>query len=153
MTPLLMSWALTAFSPYPAHALQIEMSRAELCQVADLVVVGEVTSGGTQWASHAPEGAIERIRWVRVTDVVRGVAQGTLEVVLPGGTIGDLTHWVEDVPELMINARYLLFLHEVDGGLQIIGGEQGAVRVARRATEQGERLEALLEELEVCRAR
>lgn len=153
MTTLLMSWALTAFLPYQAQALQIEMSRAELCQVSDLVVVGEVTSGETQWASNAPEGAIERLRWVRVTDAVRGAASGTLEVVLPGGTIGDLTHWVEDVPELMSNARYLLFLHEVDGGLQIIGGEQGAVRIARSATEQGERIEALLEELEVCRAR
>lgn len=153
MNHLLMSWALTAFLPYSAQALQLEMSRGELCQYSDLVVVGEVTSGETRWASNAPEGAIERLRWVHVDDVVRGQASGTLEVVLPGGTMGDLTHWVEDVPELMTNARYLLFLHEIDGGLQIIGGERGAVRIARSETEQGERLDALLEELEVCRAR
>lgn len=153
MNPLLTSLLLSALAPSTAHALQPEMTLGELCEISDFVVTGEVTSGETRWASHAPEGAIERIRWIKLDDVLRGGIQGTVEVVLPGGTMGDLTHWVEDVPVLMTNARYLLFLYEADGGLQVIGGEQGAVRIARTDTEQGASLERLRDELEDCRAR
>lgn len=153
MNPLLTSLALSALLASPAHALQPEMTLGEVCEISDYVILGEVTSGETRWASHAPDGAIERIRWVRPIDVLRGRIQGTVEVVLPGGTMGELTHWVEDVPELLTNTQYVLFLYETDNGLQIIGGEQGAQRVARSATEKGMTLEAIRKELEVCRAR
>jgi len=133
-----------------AWAAQHQVSRAELCEVSDLVVVAEVTSGETRWATGAA-GAIERVRWLHVHDLVRGAAGETVEVLLPGGTIGATGQWVEDVPELLGNTTYLLFLDAVGASFQVIGGDQGAIRVARRPGERGEPLADVLASVEVCR--
>jgi hypothetical protein len=128
----------------------MDVTRAELCGVSDLVVVAEVTSGETRWAA-GPAGAIERVRWLHVHDLVRGAAGDTVEVTLPGGRIGGTGHWVEDVPELLGNTTYLLFLHATGEGFEVIGGDAGAVRVARRPGERGEPIADVLASVEVCR--
>lgn len=133
-----------------AWAAQMQVTRAELCGVSDLVVVAEVTSGETRWAT-GPAGAIERVRWLHVHDPVRGAASDTIEVILPGGTIGGIGQWVEDVPELLGNTTYLLFLEATGSGFQVIGGDAGAVRVSRRAGERGEPIADALASVEVCR--
>lgn len=141
--------AAVGFVP-PSHAAQLELSRPELCAIAELVVLAEVTSGETRWADDE-SGGIERVRWLHVHEVVSGKAPSTVEVILPGGTMGDLTHWVEDVPELLSNATYLLFLSHVDGDLQVIGGDQGAVRIGTRDEQAGEPKQKALSTVEVCR--
>jgi hypothetical protein len=133
-----------------AWAAQVKVSRPQLCEVSDLVVLAEVTSGETRWATGTA-GAIERVRWLHVHDLVRGSAGDTIEVILPGGTIGGTGQWVEDVPELLGNTTYLLFLDVVGTSLQVIGGDQGAVRVARRPGERGEPIADVLASVEVCR--
>lgn len=157
MAPTLMMLVAGALSAYsPAEAAQLRLTRAELCTVSDLVLVAEVTSGETRWADGTA-GGIERIRWVAVRHLVSGgtrpsQASNTVEVVLPGGTIGELTQWVEDVPELLGNSTYLLFLAETDGELRVVGGEQGAVRIAERTGQKGEPLARALSSVEVCHA-
>jgi len=144
-----------------AWASQMNVSRTELCGVSDLVVVAEVTSGETRWAT-GPAGSIERVRWLHVHDLVRGSTGDTIEVILPGGTIGATGQWVEDVPELLGNTTYLLFLDAIesttsspgkasDSSFHVVGGEQGAIRVARRAGERGEPLADVLASVEMCR--
>ncbi len=133
-----------------AWAAQMRVNREQLCGVSDLVVLAEVTSGETRWAT-GPAGAIERVRWLHVHDLVRGATGDTIEVILPGGTIGGTGHWVEDVPELLGNTTYLLFLDAVGEGFQVIGGDQGAIRVARRPGERGEPVADVLASVEVCR--
>jgi hypothetical protein len=128
----------------------MDVTRAELCGVSDLVVLAEVTSGETRWAS-GPAGAIERVRWLHVHDLVRGDAGDTIEVILPGGRIGGTGHWVEDVPELLGNTTYLLFLEATANGYEVVGGEGGATRIARRPGERGEPIADALASVEVCR--
>lgn len=119
LTPLL---ALAA----PASALQMAVTRPQLCAVADAVVLGRVIDMETLWAATA-EGGVERHAFVETFQVARGAPAATYEVVLPGGTIGKLRHWVEDVPKLEIDSAYMLFLARTPEGWQVIGGEAGAV--------------------------
>lgn len=126
---------LTLLVGSPAIAMQDRLTRFELCVRADLVVIGEVTSAETVWT----EDGIERHAWVAVGRTISGRPRDTVEVRLPGGTIGELRHWVEDVPELEEDLRYLLFLYEDwAGGLQVLGGDAGAVRIQPPAGGEGE---------------
>jgi hypothetical protein len=111
-----------------AHALQLDLSAAQLCGLSDRVIVAEVTSKEVLWASGA-EGAIETHVWLTTLQVVTGKAPETIELVLAGGTIGELTHWVEDVPALAVDQTYLLFLKDTEAGAIVIGGHKGAVAV------------------------
>ena len=122
----------------PAWAMQLELSRPELCSLADRVVIGEVTSQETLWAEGA-EGGIVRRAWIAAGRDLRGSGSDTVEVLLPGGRIGEVQHRVEDVPDLHTDGRYLLFLHRhPDGSFGVLGGEQGAVRVQQPAGGAGE---------------
>ena len=88
------------------------------------------------------------------TSTVKGQSANSLVVNLPGGQIGETGHWVEDVPNLMVNGRYLLFLApDMDGKLTVIGGEQGAVRITKQGAKIGETLESATTSVEVCRVR
>lgn len=123
----------------PSAAMQLELSRPELCGLAERVVIGEVTSGETLWAEGDTGGILRRV-WLASERQLRGSGPDTVEIVLPGGTIGDVTHTVEDVPELDVDGRYLLFLSRNEAGSwQVIGGEQGAVRIQPPQGGDGER--------------
>lgn len=149
--------ALWMLAAVPASALQLEVTRPELCTMSSHVVVGEVTDVETRWTSD-DSGSIERTAHLAVGEVVRGPAVTDLDLHLPGGTIDETTVRVEDVPDLLENGRYLLFLAPDDAGrLVVIGGEQGVVRIsgARSRTsgtfDRGEALEHALETVEACR--
>lgn len=133
-----------------AQAAQLAMTRGELCELSSRVVVGEVTSRETRWVS-GDSGAIERLAWISVSHDVKGAASETVEVVLPGGQLGGVAHWVEDVPQLIENGRYLLFLQRVQGRWHVTGGEQGAVRLTPPGSRYGETEADALKTLEVCR--
>ena len=139
--------------PVAAYGLQMELTRPELCSVAHRVVIGEVVHLHTQFTGE-DNRSIERVVQFAVEDTVLGPPDPRVEVVLPGGVIGDQGHWVEDVPKLMVNGRYLLFIATaMDGKDKIIGGDQGAVRITPRGARVGETLEEATSSVEVCRAK
>ena len=138
-------------APALALGLQMELTRPELCEVCHRVIIGEVVNSHTQFASHDGR-SIERVVQVAVSDAVLGPADPMVEIVLPGGMIGDIGHWVEDVPKLMVNGRYLLFVATaMDGKDKIVGGDQGAVRITRPGARIGETLAEATASVEVCR--
>ena len=75
------------------------------------------------------------------------------EVILPGGSIGDISQWVEDVPNLEMDRTYLIFLGEHDGRLQIIGGDQGAIPIRSADYPAGEPLNQAITSVGDCRAK
>lgn len=150
MRPTLLS-ALAALVSTSALAAQLQVTPDELCTVSDTVVLAEVTSMETRWAAHSEAGAIERIAWLTVDDVVKGAPATDLRVVLPGGQLGEAIHWVEDVPRLLKNGRYLLFLDQQADGWHVVGGDQGAVRILPTETERGTTETKALASVEVCR--
>lgn len=138
----------------PAGAAQLDVPTATLCALSDAVVVARVSDLETLW-SAGPEGGIERRAFVDVGRVARARAglsvPRAVEVVLPGGEIDAVRHWVEDVPHLDISATYLLFLHRGPDAWEIVGGERGARRVAVGDLGAGWPLRELLAELGACR--
>jgi hypothetical protein len=134
-------------------AMQMKLSRTDLCALSHRVVVGEVTDIETRW-TEGVEGGIERVVRVAVSDAVKGGDTAAVDLLLPGGQIGEVGHWVEDVPQLMVNGQYLLFLAPglTDARLQVIGGEFGAVRITPQGARVGETLGRALKTVEVCRA-
>lgn len=113
----------------PALAMQEALTPMRRCALSDMVVAAEVTDIETLWAPGA-DGGLERHAHLNISTVFRGAGKAGTTVVLPGGQQGEFRHWVEDVPELEVDASYLLFLGHHDGRLVVIGGEAGAVRLA-----------------------
>lgn len=101
-----------------------ELDRPTLCARAELAVVAEVTTVEPRWTA---QGTIETHVWLAVDRAVRGSAPETIEVVTSGGTIGQLTHWVEHAPALVRDRRYLLLLAPIPGAWRVVGGELGAI--------------------------
>ena len=146
-------FALLLLIPAGALAMQVQTTRPELCGLSHHVVVAEVTDISTQWTDDVA-GGIERIAHVAVSDAVVGAPVVQLELVLPGGRIGELAQVVEDVPNLVTNGRYLLFISpDMTGKLNVIGGEQGAIRSTPEGARVGETLTQALASVEVCRAK
>lgn len=134
----------------PATALQSEMSRPELCRASTQVVVADVTSTETLWAI-GEQGGLETRVWFSTQRSVRGTSKETLELLLPGGELDGLTHWVEHTPDFEMDARYLLFLApHADRGTEVLGGEQGAIRIAAKPGDRGEALSDALRTLGDC---
>lgn len=135
----------------PTWASQLRVTPQQLCSISDSVVVAYVTDTETRWSVAQSKGGIERVAFLSIQDTVKG-SLDTDEVVLPGGQIGDVRQWVEDVPNLLVNAQYLLFINHVDGQQRIVGGDQGAVRILPQPSSRGQTLDSALASVEVCRA-
>lgn len=133
----------------PAFALQLEVTRPELCALSERVVFAEVTDVETRWTAT---GTLERHVHVAVSDTVQGPASDGLDLVLPGGSLGEVTVYVEDSPRLLANGEYLLFLgRDQAGRLTVYGGEQGAIRILPEGARSGEPLSQARESVAVCR--
>jgi hypothetical protein len=145
-------WLLLSLLTSPgSHAAQQQVDRPTLCSVSTAVVIAEVSSIETQWAA-GERGGIERRAWLSVLQTPRGEPKDTLEIILPGGNMGEISQWVEDVPKLQPDTPYLLFLGTYQERLQIIGGDQGAIPIASKPGVPGEPLADALKSLGGCRA-
>jgi hypothetical protein len=146
-------WVLLSLLAFPSsYAAQQRVDRPTLCSISTAVVVAEVTSIETQWTA-GERGGIERRAWLSVLQTAHGEPKDTLEIILPGGSIGEISQWVEDVPKLKLDTPYLLFLGTYQERLQIIGGDKGAIPIATKTGTTGEPLPEALKSLGGCRAR
>jgi len=139
--------------PVAASALQVERTRQELCVMADAVVIAEVTSFETLWEEGDEGGLLTRV-WFSPSLTVRGdTGDKTIELLLPGGSKGDIEHHVEDTPKKpQLDRRYLLFLvASPRGGYVVIGGERGAVALNGALHSGGERYLDAVVSVAACR--
>ena len=118
-------------APSAAEAsVVIPLSLPELTNGAKTVVYARTVSTEARLASgHGSEAGrrnIETVVQFEVLDVVKGEANRDLTVVVPGGTVGDLTLWVDSVPQFTPGEVGLLFL---DARGQVVGGHQGKMPV------------------------
>lgn len=144
--------ALAWTASFAAPAVQLDVTPATLCSVSDAVVLGRVSDVETLWAP-TPEGGLERHAFVETTRTLRGERGPRFEVILPGGDLGTLHHWVEDVPDLRPQATYLLFLAQTAWGWEVIGGERGAMEVAPTGFGQGITIAEAVASIGSCHAR
>lgn len=98
-----------------------------LAAQADAVLVGSVTELSSRWLADGSQ-IVTDVR-VAVQEVVAPAALALTEarLLVPGGTVGDVSQSAEDVAQLERGATYLLFLVDAgEGAYSVAGGWQGA---------------------------
>jgi hypothetical protein len=95
----------------------------------------------TETADYIVEGTVERVesRWnegrtgiftytdLSIENYVKGApfAENTLQIVTPGGTVGEITQWVEDQPIFHEGKKVRIYFEEVSGEFSIVCGQFG----------------------------
>jgi hypothetical protein len=92
-------------------------------------------------ADYIIEGTVEKVesRWnedktniftytdLRIEKYVKGrsFAENNLRIVTPGGTVGEISQWVEDQPIFHEGEKVRIYFEEVNGGFFIVCGQFG----------------------------
>ena len=79
----------------------------ELVQRADAIVIGTAVLSFGQFTK---EGGIETVTKLSVEDVIKGAPSDTLNVVEPGGVVGNVASYIAGSPRFEDGQRLLLFL-------------------------------------------
>jgi hypothetical protein len=95
----------------------------------------------TQTADYIIEGTVEKVesRWnegrtgiftytdVAIENYVKGVpfAENKLQIVTPGGTVGEISQWVEDQPIFHEGKKVRIYFEEVNGEFSIVCAQFG----------------------------
>ncbi|MDO9325355.1 MAG: PKD domain-containing protein [Methanoregula sp.] len=110
------------------QALMIPQSDTELIRASDEIVYGEIVSVSSQW--NAQKTHIETTAQILVADAFKndtGVRSGsTVPVTIRGGTVDDVTEWVEDMPVFVPDTDVFIYLNKKsDGEYSVCGLYQG----------------------------
>lgn len=111
---------LAAVSTHPAAALTEKADLATLTARADQIVNGEVIR--TEYFA-IEDGRIYTRATILVTDHLKGEKSAEVEVVIPGGTVGDTTMHMSEAPSFTEGESVILFLK--DSGNRLAGWFQG----------------------------
>lgn len=136
MRSLALVVALTGLLPTVAAGTTAErLSPAELATRSRAIVEGTVVSRQSQWA---PDGKRihTRVR-IRVDAVWKGAPGEEVELVLPGGTVGELAQLVQGMPQFSEAERVLVFLEPTSAAAyRVVGLAQGKFRVVEVAGQE-----------------
>ena len=103
----------------------------ERARLAERVVVGRVASSQPIWrvTEHGDRLIVTVLRVV-TGETLKGAAESTLDVEVEGGTIGDLTLRVSDLPALVPGDRAVFYLRrDTRGALVPHGRGEGLLRL------------------------
>jgi len=99
--------------------------RQYIITTADYIVEGVVEKVESNW--NEDNSAIFTTTNLSIKNYVKGVplAGDELQVVTPGGTVGDITQVVEDQPIFHEGKRVRIYFQEVDGEFHIVCAQFG----------------------------
>ena len=123
----------------PAQADQ-SAHLAKALKEADQVVVGQVSAVDAAWKvnAHGDQLIVSRA-WIRTEESLKGNAASDVPVEIEGGTVGDVTLKVSDMPTLKRGDRAVFILKRTPNGDMVPYGRgagvlhvspDGAVRAA-----------------------
>jgi hypothetical protein len=93
-------------------ALMLEMSLEELTSGADAIIVGQVLHRKSQW--NLEKTNIYTTIVISPHERLKGNAHsGNITIVVPGGTIGETTVEVTDVPDFSIGEKVVIFASQL----------------------------------------
>jgi hypothetical protein len=96
-------------SSLPAFALMLGLSTEKLTRDADLIVIGDVEDTAAQWTPDKKSIVTKAV--ISVQEVIKGrTIQQTIQVMYPGGEVGDTGMKVSDEAPLHKGERVLLYL-------------------------------------------
>jgi hypothetical protein len=103
----------------------------ERARGAERVVVGRVTSAQPAWrTTESGDRLIVTVVRVVAGETLKGQAQSTIDVEIEGGTIGDLTLRVSDLPSFAPGDRAVFYLRRDSRGAFVPHGRgEGLIRI------------------------
>jgi hypothetical protein len=116
--------ALALLAQSAAATIVLRVTVEDLAEKATLIVSGEVTEASARWTDD--RATINTYVQIRVDKVVKGQADGTVEVTCPGGAVGDKRVAVEGVPKFTVGEQVFVFLWKNKRGEMLpLGLNQG----------------------------
>jgi len=124
---------LLCLTPLHSATLQ-QLSLNDLITKSTAIVHGNVSA-----TSAAFNGNIIYTHYtVQVSERFKGPAQSTIDVVVPGGTVGTLRQSFSGTPNFTVGGDYVFFLWTSRAGLtQVMGLTQGLFSVAPSVAQDG----------------
>jgi hypothetical protein len=106
----------------------------ELVSNARIIFQGEVTDRQSEWETSSQGRSIITRMTFSVASVLKGQAGATVQLTFLGGTIGDTTLAVSDMPQFRIGDRDVLFVSpELRAVSPLVGFAHGRYRIVRDA--------------------
>jgi hypothetical protein len=119
--------------PGIAHAQEEAVTFAQLVKDAQHIFVGQVAAVESFRADRRGNARIRTRVTFSVDEPLRGSGRVTVLEFL-GGTVGDLTLEVADMPQFSVGERYVVFAFDGDRWVNpIVGFTQGLLRVSHDA--------------------
>jgi hypothetical protein len=101
---------------FDAQATSVIAPRFEtLVDRAELIFAGQVTGQRSEWKNHNGQRSIVTLVTFAVRQVHKGHAESAITLQFLGGTVGDVTLEVADIPKFRPGERVVLFIE--DNGL------------------------------------
>lgn len=101
-------------------ALTVYQNESQLIQTSDLIVYGKIVDVKSGW--NAQKTHIETIAQVLVNDTLKNndnmtsITGNTIFISVLGGTVGNDSEWVEDMPILIKDTEAIFFLKKGSDG-------------------------------------
>lgn len=132
--------AIVGLAPLNANGRSLTPSKADLCDKADLVVIGTVAGTRSEWQTYDFGRIIVTDATISVEAVIHGPPVQWVTVTVQGGQVGDTRLTTSDDPYFGHGDRVLLVLHTEPGKAPVIlGGRDGAVGLRVNAQIPSER--------------
>lgn len=106
---------------------------------ADLVITAKVTAQKPEWTTRNGQRSIVTKTTFQVIETHKGSPAPTVELSLPGGTIGDTTLEMVGLPQFEIGETSILFIRTNSAaGAPIVGIYHGKLRISKDADSKEE---------------
>jgi len=101
-----------------------ELYRAEK---ADYIIEGTVEKVESRW--NQERTGIFTYTDLRIEKYIKGApfAENKLQIVTPGGTVGEISQWVEDQPIFHEGKKVRIYFEEVNGEFSVVCAQFGVV--------------------------
>ncbi|MCK9593647.1 MAG: PKD domain-containing protein [Methanoregula sp.] len=118
---VLITLVVSVFFIGSASGLMQEITLNELVVGSDMIVIGTVDHSTCQWNSDQTH--ILTTTYVSVSDTLKGSPESNpLSITTMGGTMGEISEWVEDQPVLVPGMKVGLFLNKISAGQYTVSG-------------------------------
>jgi hypothetical protein len=132
--PVLCVSALLAGAVTASSTTVIPPTFDELISRAQIIFQGEVVDRRSEWETTAQGRSIITRVTFRVATVLKGRAAAAIQLSFLGGTIGDETLTVSDMPRFLVGDRDVLFVSpELHAVSPLVGFAHGRYRIVRNA--------------------
>jgi hypothetical protein len=102
---------LVLLTTFAAHATTvIPPSFEEMTDRAELIFVGKVVRSRAEWRQVGPKRAIYTVVEFETEETLKGNSTPTVSLQFLGGTVGDVTMEISEVPKFKAGDRELLFV-------------------------------------------